>query len=80
MTPTTEAKANAIRATIQNEWGNDLNIADLAKLLAMLTSPNKDEREHAKRSVRSLIRDGNELLAKEKQATDLAERANHFEP
>jgi len=75
MTPATEAKADAIRT-----GSTHLSKLDLAMLLAMLTSANKDEREDAKKTVRDLARKGNTILVTERQATNLANRANHFEP
>ena len=77
MTPITEAKTTAITKTIQMNFGHDFNLTDIAELLAMLTSANKNEREDGKKAVRDMVWVGNEFLAEERKAMDLADRANH---
>lgn len=74
MTPATEAKADAIRAGLK-----DLKF-DPAGMLAMLTSANKEEREQAKSGLRSVTRHGQQILAAETAAQDLANFANRNEP
>lgn len=74
MTPATSAKAEAIRAaSAEQPW-------DMPKLLAMLTSANKDEREQAKRGVRDMARIGANILQANQDAADLAHFANRHEP
>ena len=74
MSPTTEAKAAAIRAGLKAMQ------FDPAGMLAMLTSANKDEREQAKSGLRSITRHGQQILAAERTAADLANFANRHEP
>jgi len=81
MSPATDAKAAAIRNAIA--FAADyraLQMADLATLLAMLTSQNKDEREDAKHQVRELVRAGAGILEAERKANALAAFANRGEP
>jgi len=78
LTPATEAKAAAIRAGLI-DW-NPVPIGNAADLLAMLTSANKEEREQAKSRLRSITRHGQQILAAEKAAQDLATFANRNEP
>lgn len=75
MSPTTEAKAAAIRAALPHRRS-----IDLAALLAMLTSANKEEREQAKREVRSLTTHGGYVLGAQANADRLREFANRAEP
>ena len=74
MSPTTEAKAAAIRAALT------LRNPELPELLAMLTSPIKDEREDAKRELRGLVRTGTDILKAAHTAAALASFANRHEP
>ena len=74
MSHATETKATAIRAGLR-----DLQF-DPAGLLAMLTSATKEEREQAKSGLRSITRHGQQILAAEKAAQDLADFANRNEP
>lgn len=74
MSPATKAKAAAIAAASRSQpW-------DMPKLLAMLTSANKEEREQAKRWVRDMVQAGIAVLANERAAADLASFANRHEP
>jgi hypothetical protein len=52
----------------------------MPKLLAMLTSASKDEREQAKRAVRDMVKVGAEILRSEQDAQRLADFANRNEP
>lgn len=74
MTPATQEKAAAIRAGLKTMR------FDPAGLLAMLTCAIKSERETAKDGVRSIARLGQQILAAEKAAQDLANFANRNEP
>ena len=75
MSPATKAKAAAIHAALPR-----YESLDLAALLAMLTSANKDEREKAKREIRKYVEVGTEILAAQRTAADLASFANRHEP
>lgn len=74
LTQTTQAKAAALHAAARSQpW-------DMPKLLAMLTSASKDEREQAKRAVRDMVKVGAEILRSEQDAQRLADFANRNEP
>lgn len=77
MTPTTEAKAAAIRVALLDQ--NPVP-GGLSTLLALLTSTNKDEREQGKRTVRELTKIGSDILAAEQTAQALAGFANKHDP
>ncbi len=76
MTPLTQKKADAIATAI------DAGLMDtpFAAILAMITSPNKDERNQAKRIIRSLAEAGAERKKTEIAANLAAMFANRFEP
>lgn len=71
MTPWSEAKAAAIAKACEVEPWN------LPAVLAMLTSPSKEEREHAKAAVRAMVTTGRTIIEQE-QGT--AQAAISFEP
>ena len=81
LTPTTEAKALAIRTAIAfgPEYRN-YQMHELTNFLAMLTSASKEEREYAKTVVRKMVKNGADILATEKAAQYLADFANRNEP
>lgn len=81
LTISTKAKAAALRTGLAfAPKYQPLQMADLATLLAMLTSQAKDEREAAKETVREIVRAGAAIQAAERNAADLAHFANRHEP
>lgn len=78
-TPATEAKTRAIRLAL-DQHGEETHNSQVAMLLAMLTSANKEEREHAKRIVRGYVALGERFRTEAEAAQALASFANRHEP
>lgn len=78
MTPTTVAKATAIRTALEHDHPDQHFTS--SNLLALLTSPAKAEREDGKRMVRDLVKTGTAILQAAQDAADLASFANRHEP
>lgn len=79
MTSATEAKTRAIRLALDGA-GDQTHNSHVAMLLAMLTSANKDEREHAKGMVRGYVAQGERIRIKTENAANLVHFANRHEP
>ncbi|MDP2824379.1 MAG: hypothetical protein Q8O52_17075 [Sulfuritalea sp.] len=78
-TPPTEAKTRAIRLALDAN-GDETHNSHVAMLLAMLTSANRDEREHAKGMVRGYVAQGERIRIKAEEAAALDSFANRHEP
>ncbi len=75
----TDEKAAAIAAAFATKPAN-LAARSAAILLASMTSPKKEEREWAKREIRALALEGQEIQARDELAAQLAGFANRGEP
>jgi hypothetical protein len=78
MSPTTELKRAAIYTGLLDQ--KHAGIAHASKIIAMLTSADKNEREQAKTEVRKLAQIGNQALNAERVAIAATNNANRFEP
>lgn len=79
MTPAMEAKIRAIRLALDTA-GPTTDNSHVAIMLAMLTSPAKEDREHAKSRVRAYVALGERKRKETENAADLASFANRHEP
>lgn len=73
---TQKARAIARAITDQSDWTHQ----DAANLLAMITSPVKEDRELAKAMIRNLANLGRQIEEAEVKAYLAARAANRFEP
>lgn len=63
-----------------DQHGEETSNSHVALLLAMLTSTNKDEREHAKGIVRGYVAQAEQMRINTENAAALAHFANRNEP
>lgn len=75
----TEAKTRAIRLAL-DQHGEEAHNSQVAMLLAMLTSANKEEWEYAKGIVRGYVAQAERLRIEAEAARALASFANRNEP
>lgn len=79
MNPTTTRKQEALQRAFRHETPNYM-LDCLSVIVALLTSPEKQERESGKRRVRELVKIGSNLISADQNAGDLANFANRHEP